>query len=211
MKSFKEQTAGMPLGKKIGYVWTYYKAAVIAIVVAVIIIIYAFYRIAQDPIDELFSLVATDMDEDVLLDSTYQEDFMNAYGYSTEDQEISMEGSFDIDVEAADTESSSAYQILSAMILSGDVDLILCEEDLMEMLVENNGLTDLTEYIGEEELAEKFSTDTGSEACYGIEIPKSSFVYEEEWYSSDMTIYACLAGSGDNLDVAVQFIEFMFE
>ena len=211
MKSFKEQTAGMTFWKKAAYTWMYYKALIIAIAAGIAILIYVFWWIAQDPVEEIFSLVLTDVDEQSMNDDTWHEDFITAYGYVSGEQEITVDSSLDLDIESADSETSTSYQILTAMVLTGETDLIICEADLAEMLQENNGLSDLWDYLEGTQLEQYLTGEAGSEACCMIEIPQDSFLYEQGWYTSDMTVYACLTSTGDCLEEAAQFIEFIFD
>lgn len=203
----KEVYHSLPLGKKIRYIFEYYKVILILIAAGVGILIYVIIQIRNPDPESVLSVAlveaATPLDDEGNVFSR----FLEENGYDTEEETIT--------VEVMDY-SYYTSQLLVTRLLAGEIDLLAGDEDTIETLAESEGLLELEDVLPEELLAEcgeslyyAGDADTGEEHVYAILLPESNALAEDGYYTGE--VYIAIAYSAEHTEMAGNMIEYMLE
>lgn len=159
MDEFKEERENIKNGtlkQKAAYFWEYYKGYVIIPVLIIVAVSSYIYHIVTDPEDILNGILLNthNMEAQEVADSLADE-FCEEQEIDTKDYSITLNTS--VSYTAGDTSGTANYetsQALMAWIAAGTVDFISGDSETMTELSYKGYLTDLREFLSEEEIAQ---------------------------------------------------------
>lgn len=196
---------------KVQYIWDYYKWPILAVIVAVIFVIYLIYHYVtyRDP---LLNVIMINCSDSISADDSGFDEFLTKYGYDPDDFPVSLSSS----LQFSDGEYSLSYndsQALTLMIAAGGQDLFFGTGDVYLDYADQGALIDLSTVLSED-LLERYkdsliySTDDGQVDAYpcAIELTDNAWVKKYNYYD---TCYFGIFYQNENLDAAVQFAEFL--
>lgn len=196
---------------KVQYIWDYYKWPILAVIVAVIFVIYLIYHYVtyRDP---LLNVIMINCNDSISADDSGFDEFLTKYGYDPDDFPVSLSSS----LQFSDGEYSLSYndsQALTLMIAAGGQDLFFGTGDVYLDYADQGALIDLSTVLSED-LLERYkdsliySTDDGQVDAYpcAIELTDNAWVKKYNYYD---TCYFGIFYQNENLDAAVQFAEFL--
>ena len=163
-----QRMSGMRFRDKAEYIWTYYKAAVLASVVILALILTGIFRLAFPPKENVLEITAVNANP-VTVDLSVLNDFLIQEGLDPARYSLSLDTSFQIDRTAVSEINDSSYQLLFARLLAKDLYLILMDPDLFEVLNGQNAFMDLSVYpIPDRSPTTAGTGDYGDASVYGI-------------------------------------------
>ena len=206
-----EQFKNLSPGKKLEFIWDYYRFAILAVICAAIILVSALVSAItyQEPVLKLIMVNSLTMQDDP--ESGFRE-FLEANGYPSED---SVEN-HQIYVSDSDTQGFQGFQVLAAEIAAGGRDVLMGTPELITSYGQAGALQDLSALLPEEVLEEyagsrRYSDEEGEterDPC-AVLLTDNRWLTENQYYFG-----ACCVGilqRGDNPEAAVQFLQFLLK
>ena len=190
MQTEKKTFRTMTVKEKIEHIWEYYKLALFGFFAAIALLIYGVSRLLFPDPEILLNVVLVNSN---FLDVPEQDAFLRYLtkrGYDSESKTINVNTSMYMNSEAADQASAVSYQAIAAMLLVGELDLLVGDEDVISLLGTGDGLSDLQELLPEELLAEHqeqlyFMTDEDGRESYigGIWLAEGNPLMQDGYYA----------------------------
>lgn len=153
----KEKLKGMGMGKKLEYIWMYYKPAIFGVIAAIVLVFAAKDYYEQAQIKTVFSMTVVNSygnDTDVLEDEIKETLGYGEDAYSKVDIGVNLTTNAD-----GDEFDYSAQMAYVAQLQAGTVDVMVIPETLYANLNQNEPFANLEELLGEETFA-AFGTQT---------------------------------------------------
>ncbi len=188
---------GLPFGKKIEWVWNYYKGLIIGVIVGVVAIVYFIYSLVSFNHDAI-TLLAVDVqiEDSSAADDQLAEHF-NEYlaTIDDEDDKPPLEIDNSIFLKSSDMSvASTSVQKLTAIIVSNSANVILAHADMVEQYGAEGMFTDLKDFLDEATYQKLLDED----ALVSVTIPADT---EDDPQAQDETYYAAI--KIDALDTSI--------
>lgn len=204
-----EQFKNLSPGKKLEFIWDYYRFAILAVICVAIILVSALVSAItyREPVLKLIMVNSLTMQDDP--EGGFQE-FLEAYGYPSED---SVEN-HQIYVSDSDTQGFQGFQVLAAEIGAGGRDILMGSPELITSYGQAGALKDLSALLPEDVLEQcadslVYSDEEGKTERY----PCAVLLTDNRWLTENQYYFgACCVGilqRGDNPEAAVQFLQFL--
>lgn len=204
-----EQFMSLSLGKKLEFIWDYYRFAILAVVCAAIILIPSVVRVIthRESVLKLTMVNSLTMQDDS--ERGFQE-YLEAYGYPSEDSVETRT----IYVSESDMQGLQGIQVLAAEIAAGGRDVLMGPPELIASYGQAGALKDLSELLPDDVLEQFadfliYSDEEGKTERY----PCAVLLTDNRWITENQYYFeACCVGilyRGDNPEAAVQFLQFL--
>ena len=147
-KEERENVKAQPFKKRLEYFIDYYKWHVIIIAFGLIFCISMIHHLMTSK-DTAFMAVLIDCIANEETEDQYTAELEELFGIDTQKEEIFLDSSFQISVEA----NSSTTEILFVRIAAQQLDVMLSPEDIFDRYIYNDVFIDLREVLSPEQLA----------------------------------------------------------
>jgi hypothetical protein len=179
---------GLSFGKKIEWVWNYYKGVIIGVIVGVAAIVYFIYSLVSFNHDAI-TLLAVDVQiEDSSAASDQLAETFNEYlaTLDDEDDKPPLEIDNSIYLNSSDMSvASTSMQKLTAIIVSNSANVILAHQDMVEKYGAEGMFTDLKDFLD----ADTYQKLLDEDALVSVTIPADT---ETDPEAKDETYYAAI-------------------
>lgn len=204
-----EQFLSLSFGKKLEFIWDYYRFAILAVICAAIILIPALVSAIthREPVLKLTMVNSLTMQDDP--ERGFRE-FLDACGYPSEDSVETRT----IYASESDMQGLQGIQVLAGEIAAGGRDVLMGNPELIASYGQAGALKDLSELLPEDVLAQYadsliYSDEEGKTEQYpcAVLLTDNRWITENQYYLED-----CCVGilyRGDNPEAAVQFLQFL--
>lgn len=194
----KEAWGTMTFGKKLEYLWMYYKAWLFGalFLVGLIFIGVTMYK----GIHTTVLLNAVVIGGDNLKAEWLEESFVQYAGIHEEDGEVRIRTNIPDD--QGGTTSKTA---LTTLMGADAVDVLVCSESIYEEYASQDGFMDMREILGEK--AEEYGDAVGD---YGVLLGFGNILEKEEMTSYDK-IYVAVPVNCQNPEMAARFTEYLLQ
>lgn len=208
---------GLSFGKKIEYIWEYYKIWIIGITFSLILIISLITTIignsSKNSILHVVFLNTQMIGED---DTSLNDDFMKYAGLENTGSYLTLDLSMAINREENDMFSITAQQKLVALLATESLGTIISDESNFLFLADGGGYQSLDEVLSPE-LLEKYESSlyyTETEEApekrpYGIYLNNSQALKKDGLYPDNVTPIFAIPVNAENTETAVVFLEFL--
>lgn len=156
MREGRKKFKSLSFKDKIGYIWDYYKGIIGGILAAILVICLCVQTMRGSGKETVLSAAiinAEKTDGSKVLD--LQEDFSAYLQLDEENQSLSLDDSYIIDLKNGDQVTVACQTKLMAGIQAKTLDVILMPEDIYENYLASGALTKLEETLGKEFLEEE--------------------------------------------------------
>jgi hypothetical protein len=198
----------MSFGKKLSYLWDYYKWLVIGTAVMItagIILVTNYYKASHtNSILEVTLINADALEADQSLEFS---EFIATLEDALGDEVVTVDASLSIDLEKQDAVSAASFQVLSAKLLSGDTDILVCDEELFLKEQENNAFLPLDQVLSGEDLERKGDLVTVAGKAYGIRL-LGSVLQDGAVYPKDSRLVMGIASTTRDPETAGRFFKW---
>ncbi len=203
----KEVLKTLGFAGKVQYIWDYYKLVLVLIVAAIAIIIYFTYRFLHP--DPEYILDVTLVEGATPIDDTGNvfEQYMDDNGYDRSEQDISV-----VVMES----TTYTTQLLMARLMTGEIDMMTGDVDIMDMLYEGQALLELEDLVSAELLEEYADClywaedpDTGEEHVYAIQLKDGNALMQQAYYAEN--VYVCIAYTAEHVETGISVMEYLLE
>ncbi len=198
----------MPFRGKLSYLWDYYKWIALGIlcfmVVGAILVSNYVKALHTNSILGVTLINADAIEAD-------QRDLFTGFAETLEDSEgdevVTVDASLSIDLSKQDAVSAASFQVLSATLLSGGTDILICDEQLFLKEQENNAFLPLKEVLSGEELDRASDLVVASGEAYGIKFTGSS-LQDGAVYPRESALVIGVASTCRDPETAGKFINW---
>lgn len=216
-ENVKKALAGMTFSEKCKYLYGYYKIPALVTIVIVAAIVVTIYAIATKK-DTVFQLAVVNSSSDYDY-ASFIEEFGNTIEYDHEKEEVLVDSSYALNVGAsANGFDSQAFQKLFAATATGQLDIIIADEETFKWIAKMGYFRNLENVMSEDDLTEygdrlltvAVETEDGVfDELSGIEITDSPAVTEGNWYDSDKRVYVGIVLESETIDNDISFIRYL--
>ncbi|MDY3250423.1 MAG: hypothetical protein SOX32_08770 [Candidatus Choladocola sp.] len=218
--------------QKIGYIWDYYKP-LMASLLAVIFIIYIIATIFHNrQIIDLIQVEFVNDDSMTINSEEMKNEFAEYIGGLGKNEEISIGTGLALGSKGTSGYGAANQVKFSVLMSSGDIDVLVLDQEMFELCMKQGQLADLTEVISEDSLAswenllvygriEATETDQSEgeteslqyssenpERAYGIRLDEAPVLKDCGAYS-DGEIYGAVAVTAGNTKYCESFIKYL--
>ena len=206
---------GMSFGQKLSYLWYYFKWPVLLIIVVAIglgFFIRDWLKAQNENV--ILSLSLANANSFAVEETELFRNFPVSFGYD-EDEIVSVDSGFQVDLVNMDARSAQAFQILAAQFVIGEVDLFICDEALFGRLAQNGGFSSLEEILTPE-LRSQWSDrlwwyedqESGELLCCGVRMDGST-LQGNEIFSEEQIVVAGITGRAPHQETAVEMLQYL--
>lgn len=206
---FKDLT----FGKKLTYIWDYYKWFIIIAVTVIIIIANAVPQIIENSKETVLYSVFINTQIESQESTSLMDDFTDSAGIDLTNKKIILDTSMKINRDVADTISMQSNQKLLALFSTNKLDVIVCDKDNFEFFA-SQGCFKTIEEVLPDDLYQKYkpymleaSSGDSSKAVYGIDLKNSKILQKENAYIVDPILTFCV--NSKNTEHAVAFLNYL--
>lgn len=197
-------------GQRFVYVWDYYKLlmAAVLLVIALISLGVTIYKNKQ--LNQLLTVYMVNCNSIVLNSKEISDEFITSIGGISEKDVIRV----DTTVYLSDDGSqySMANQVkITAMVSSGNVDLMLMDPEMFSIYAEQDYFRDLSEVLSEEQMkkwSDLLITDEKTGKIQGIDLTEAPALQKREAYFGD-TVYGGVILNSTRLEFCDDFFEYL--
>lgn len=204
MKTFAseyQKIKKLPPGKKLPYIWEYYKIHLFLILFAVFFFFYFVFPLFGNMRENtVLSLAIIDSTETAKAStSPLENDYLETFSNRTDHDRVL------IDVSGSSSNTSSSSEIKLTILLSsvGENDLIICNQEVLERFNEEGAFLDLTAYSAQ------LPDDAVIVSSVAIDL-SSCAGWQQYGYTSYSPVYACIPVSCKHPEYALHFIDFLY-
>ena len=192
----------LPPGKKLPYLWEYYKIHLFLILFAIFFFFYFIFPLfGKLRENTVLSIAIIDSTESAKASTAQLEnDYLAAIPDHTSCDRVI------IDVSGSSSNTSSSSEIKLTILLSsvGENDLVICNQDVYDRFNEEGAFLDLTAY------GAQLPADAVMFSTTSIDL-SSSAAWQAYGYTSYSPVYACIPVSCKHPERAIQFLDFLYE
>lgn len=205
MKTFTsecQKIKNLPPGKRLSYIWEYYKIHLFLILFAVFFFFYFLFPLfGKMKENTVLSLAIIDSTESAKMStSQLEEDYLAALPEHTAQDCVL------IDASGSNSNTSSSSEIKLTILLSsvGENDLVICNQEVFDRFHKENAFLDLTAYDAQlpEDAVTFSSVAIDLSSCDG---------WQRYGYTSYSPVYACIPVSCKSPERAIRFLQFLYE
>lgn len=204
MKTFAseyQKIKKLPPGKKLPYIWEYYKIHLFLILFAVFFFFYFVFPLFGNMRENtVLSLAIIDSTEAAKAStSPLENDYLETFSNRSDHDRVL------IDVSGSSSNTSSSSEIKLTILLSsvGENDLIICNQEVFERFNEEGAFLDLTAYSAQ------LPDDAVIVSSVAIDL-SSCAGWQQYGYTSYSPVYACIPVSCKHPEYALHFIDFLY-
>ena len=205
MKTFTsecQKIKNLPPGKKLPYIWEYYKIHLFLMLFAVFFFFYFLFPLFGKMRETtVLSLAIIDSTESAKMStSQLEEDYLAALPEHTAQDRVL------IDASGSSSNTSSSSEIKLTILLSsvGENDLIICSQEVFDRFHKENAFLDLTAY------AAQLPEDAVTFSSVAIDL-SSCDGWQQYGYTSYSPVYACIPVSCKSPERAIRFLQFLYD
>ena len=192
------------------YVWDYYKLLMAAILLVISLISLGVTIYKNKQLNQLLTVYMVNCNSLVLNSDEISDEFVTFIGGVTEKDVIRVDTTVYLSDDGSQYSMSNQVKI-TAMVSSGNVDLMLMDPEMFSVYAEQDYFRDLSEVFSEEQI-EKWSdlliTDEKTGKIQGIDLTDAPALCKREAYFGD-TVYGGVILNSTRLDYCDDFIEYL--
>lgn len=209
-KTFKTMT----FGEKLEHIWEYYKLAILAVVFIVVVVVYAIVKVVTPEPDIVMNALLVNSNSFEVSEEDAFDSYLKENGYDIEHETINVNTALYMDTENGGQASVTSYQALIAMVMVGEIDLLVADEGVISMIGVGQGLLEMEEVLPPE-LLEKYQDrlytvediETGATYICGIRLSEGHLLQQNGYYGGE--ILAAIPYSAVNKDVAKEVLLYL--
>lgn len=209
----KADLQNMSFQSKVQYIWTYYKLWIFGAIVILFILGYAIYTTMGIHKDAVINVTFVNADEITVSESSLFDEFIDTH-FDPKLDCADVSANFHISLSDSGTASGTAVQVLSAQILSGEIDALISDKDIIHYMASGGSLANLTDVFSKE-LLEKYqsqliyATDEESGESYpvGISLNESSRFQDEHFMSEPAVLGVGI--TSEHMDAVEMFVDYL--
>ncbi len=193
---------------RLSYLWDYYKWMVIGAVVMIlvgIILVTNYYKASHT--NSILEVTLINADAFEADQSTAFSGFVSTLEDTVGDEVVTVDASLSIDLDKQDAVSAASFQVLSAKLLSGDTDILVCDEELFLKEQENNAFLPLEEVLSGKDLEEMGDLVTVSGKAYGIRLMGTA-LQDGAVYPKDSALVMGIVSTSRDPETAGSFLKW---
>lgn len=213
----KEKISGMSREKAAGYIWTYYKIPIVAVLVFIFLVIYFVHAFLNRAEDTLLHVTFVNCYDDVSEDSDFYKNFLE-YADFEETGEVFFDSNVFFDLSKDRDYANTYFQKTVAYLEAGTTDAVVCQEMNLNGLAKGGRILSLEDERAEkiyEKYADRvviYTTEEGKDIPVGIDISDSQIIEGMSSYNDGC--YLCVSAyidETDRVDRVERFLDYLLQ
>ena len=211
-----KNASSLPFGKRMRYYFDFFKFPLLGILIVGILVFFFVKEVIFAPKVIFYGVIVNRTEVAAMTDDEFIKSFPEYDSYNTKQERIY----FSSDMFFNDSDIESAAKLI-ANASSGDINVLICNEDTFMRLSQAGLFADLDNYP---ELKAKYSdsvlsydhtkNDTSEDDSlgirpYGIDISDSAVLKSYNVFHDDENIYLCIGLNSNTNDVVLSFIDWI--
>ena len=194
----KEKLSTMSIGGKLGYIWTYYKGAMAAVLGVILLIVFICQMIENSKYHTILNVSVVDAqtmdDQDKIQDKLQKE-----FGTENKYDQVTFDTSYMIgDVEKADYNTVMKF---TTVIAAKDMDILITTQNVYNHYKEEEMFMDLSTIFTPEE-CERYGISKGTDM---LDITNTPWLEKHKWVQYE-PVYLTVISNTQNQDKVKEFI-----
>lgn len=221
IEEIKEMTKGMPVGKKLQYIWQYYWIPICAVVLAVFMAFYLGYHAFFTVKDYWLFLLITNTRENVGNDSELWGEYVSYTGYDLKEKKVEFNNNSFFDASTKGGTNNNYYQAFAAYVESKTLDAVIGSRDSMVKIGESGRFLDLDDEKCQnikEKYEERFIYCVPADEDYekdlvpiAIDLTDSRLMTEYHVYGEGESCVLAIGAYAQHPDAVEQFLDMILE
>lgn len=216
MEHIKTPFRKMTAKQKLEHIWEYYKLAIFGTAAGIALIIYIVYKaLTPDPDAALNVTLVNANGYDAVEEDCFIR-YLKEQGYDLTAETAYVNTSLSIDGEKGGQASATSMQVLSAMVMVGEIDLLAGDEYTLQLMGSGGGLMPVDQILSSEQL-EKYgdriysveNPETGEELACGIWLEEGSLLVQDGYYYGRVLV--CMPYTAVHQELAREMITYLLE
>lgn len=215
MEKIKTPFRDMTIGQKLEHIWEYYKPAIFGIAAAIALIVYIIYKIVSPDPEGVLNVTLVNANGYEVAEEDSFIRYLKEQGYDTDAQTALVNTSLSIDASGGQM-SATSMQVLSAMMMVGEIDLLAGNEDTLQILGSSGSLIPVDQILREDQLKayedrlySVKNTETGEEQVCGIWLGENSLLVQDGYYYDKVLV--CIPSTTAHQELAAGMIRFLLD
>jgi len=207
---FKEMT----FGEKVGYIWEYYKLAVIGGILGIVIIVGIIVVIFRKEPEVILNVCLVNANQEQVAEEDVFERYLKEHDYNPQTQTIQVQGNYKMGI--GHEVDFSSFQAINAAMSLGQLDLIIGDETVFLPFGSGRGFKSLSEVLTpdllekyEEQLYTVVDDETKEEVCCGIWLPEDNTLVKDGYYKGSVLVG--VPYSATNQELATEMLLYLLE
>lgn len=152
LKQERKKLRELPtLGKKLEYIWDYYKPVMVIVVLVIAAVVTVFQIIEANKVEPQLNIAMANASSEAENIVNLPEEFSEYLGITDKYQEISVDSSYQMNLDTQDSMSYTSIMKMAAVIASKELDVMVVPEDIFEYYARQGAFVDLAEFLPEED------------------------------------------------------------
>lgn len=179
----------MTFPKKLEHIWEYYRAVVYGVIIGIALLAYFIYKIVTPQPEAILNVTLVNGNSYDAPEENVFLRYLKEQGYDLSEYTAYVDAHLQISGEDQSQKSATSLQLLSAMTMVGEIDLLAGDELVFGMMGGSDGLLPLDQALSQE-LLEKYKdslfflpdAETGEENAVGIWLREDSGLVADGYY-----------------------------
>jgi|GEM_PF-3601341 len=149
--SLAERLAPLSVPQKIGYIWDYYKGAVLAVAAVLILAAFGIYKLANPGKSNVIEVTAVNVHSAEVKEPNFDR-LLRANDYDPDRFQVWFNYAYRVAMADSSERNVTGYQMLYARFLSNDLDLVLSDEAVFASFASQKAYMELEPLLTEAQL-----------------------------------------------------------
>lgn len=215
MEKIKTPFREMTVKQKLEHIWEYYKPVIFGIAAGIALIIYIIYKVLTPDPDAALNVTLVNANGYNAVEEDTFIRYLKEQGYDTTVETAYVNTSLSIDGENGGQASATSMQVLSAMVMVGEIDLLAGDEYTLQ-LMGSGGLMPMDQILTEDQMEEYEdrlyaveNPDTGEEQVCGIWLGEDNLLIQDGYYYDKVLVG--MPYTAVHQELAVDMIIYLLE
>ena len=192
----KSERVKLGFWKRLQWIFSYYTLPILAGVAVLAVAGYILYINLRPQRDVILNV--TMINANPLAESDLFDDYLDRAGYNIAEETAFVNNTIEINFDGTDAHAWDYYQVVTAQMLMGEIDLFIADGELFTSFADYNAFLDVSEYLTPEQLeqnAERIlyvtDSDTGEQMPCGIILDETSPIVQAGYYYGNCYLGVC--------------------
>lgn len=206
----------MPPKQKLEHIWEYYKLPIFGIGAGIFLIIYIIYKaVTPDPEAVLNVTLVNANGYQVAEEDTFIR-YLKEQGYDLTQETAYINTSLTLDGERGGQATATSMQVLSAMVMVGEIDLLVGDEYTLQVVGSGGGLMPMDQVLTPEQM-EKYgdrlcaveNPETGQQQICGVWLGENNLLVQDGYYFEKVLVSVPYTAA--HTELAAEMIGYLLE
>lgn len=216
MERIKTPFRDMTIKQKLEHIWEYYKPVIFGIAAGIALIIYIIYKVLSPDPDAALNVTLVNANGYEAAEENTFIRYLKEQGYDLTAETAYINTSLAIDGERGGQASATSMQVLSAMVMVGEIDLLAGDAYTLQLMGSGGGLLPVDQILSSQQLKEYEdrlysveNPETGEQLVCGIWLGENSLLVQDGYYYDKVLVG--IPYTAVHQELAIEMITYLLE